>query len=77
MYSYYRSLSHKLYDIINEKWRGILSRGEASAPVYTAAVAKAAGRECDFIQLNYPPYSPDLAPSDYFLFGKMKSDLKP
>jgi len=26
--------------------------------------------------LNHPPYSPDLAPADYFLFQKVKSHLK-
>jgi transposase len=25
---------------------------------------------------DYPPYSPDLAPADYFLFQKVKSHLK-
>jgi histone-lysine N-methyltransferase SETMAR len=24
----------------------------------------------------YPPYSPDLAPSDFYLFGRLKSDLQ-
>jgi histone-lysine N-methyltransferase SETMAR len=26
--------------------------------------------------LNHPPYSPDLSPSDYFLFPKVKLQLK-
>jgi len=26
--------------------------------------------------LDYPPYSPDLAPADYFLFLKVESHLK-
>jgi hypothetical protein len=26
--------------------------------------------------LDHPPYSPDLAPADYFLFPKVKSHLK-
>jgi len=26
--------------------------------------------------LDHPPYSPDLAPADYFLFRKVKSHLK-
>jgi len=28
------------------------------------------------IVLDHPPYSPDLAPADYFLFRKVKSHLK-
>ena len=26
--------------------------------------------------LPHPPYSPDIAPSDIFLFGRLKSDLE-
>ena len=26
--------------------------------------------------LNHPPYSPDLAPSDYYLFGSLKNELR-
>ena len=29
-----------------------------------------------FEQLNHPPYSPDLAPSDYYLFRNLKSHLR-
>ena len=39
-------------------------------------VAQAAIRECKFEQLNHPPYSPDLAPSDYYLFRNLKSHLR-
>lgn len=28
------------------------------------------------IVLEHPPYSPDLAPGDFYLFPKIKSDLK-
>ena len=35
-------------------------------------VAQAAIRECKFQQLNHPPYSPDLAPSDYYMFWNLK-----
>ena len=39
-------------------------------------IAQAAIRECKFEQLNHPPYSPDLAPSDYYLFRNLKSHLR-
>jgi len=26
--------------------------------------------------LTHPPYSPDLSPSDFYLFGRLKSDLQ-
>ena len=38
-------------------------------------VAQRAIRECGFEQLNYPAYSPDLAPSDYYLFRNLKKHL--
>ena len=31
--------------------------------------------DCSFELVDHPPYSPDLAPSDYFLFPKMKQHL--
>ena len=39
-------------------------------------VARAAIRECKFKQLNLPPYSLDMAPSDYYLFRNLKSHLR-
>src|SRR5215470_16123851 len=42
----------------------------------TSAKAQAAIQQCGFQQLNHPPYSPDLAPSDYFLFRGMKKFLR-
>ena len=44
-----------------------------NAPAYKSRVAQATIRECKFEQLNHPPYSPDLAPSDYYLFRNLKS----
>jgi len=50
--AYFASPLHKLRDAIKEKRRGMLSRGvpllHDNAPVHTAAVAKAAGKECGF-----------------------------
>jgi len=46
------------------------------APVHTAAVAKAGVKECGFEEIEHPPYSPDLAPSGYHLFSKLKKDLR-
>jgi transposase len=30
----------------------------------------------DFHSLEHPPYSPDLAPTDYYLFPRLKKQLK-
>ena len=42
----------------------------------TSAKSQATIQQCGFQQLNHPPYSPDLAPSDYFLFRVMKKFLR-
>jgi hypothetical protein len=41
--------------------------------VHTSVAVKVAIQCCGFQELNHPPYSLDLAPSDYFLFSKLKS----
>jgi len=47
-----------------------------NAPSHKAAIVKKflANRYVDV--LHYPPYSPDLAPANYFLFPKFKFPLK-
>ena len=35
-----------------------------------------AATECGFEILPHPPYSPDIAPSDFYMFPKMKSYLR-
>ena len=47
-----------------------------NAPVHMSAKSLAAIQQCGFQQLNHPPYSPDLARSDYFLFRVMKKILR-
>ena len=44
--------------------------------MHKSRAAQAATHECKFEQLNHPPYSPDLAPSDYYLFRNLKSHLR-
>ena len=44
--------------------------------MHKSRVAQAAIRECKFEQLNHPPYSPDLARSDYYPFRNLKSHLR-
>jgi histone-lysine N-methyltransferase SETMAR len=43
-----------------------------NAPAHTSVAVQCCGLQ----ELNHPSYSPDLAPSDYFLFSKLKSDLR-
>ena len=69
---YYANVIKQLRVAIKEKRRGKLAAGvlllHDNAPVHKSRVAQAAIRECKFEQLNHPPYSPDLGPSDYYLF---------
>lgn len=78
--TYYASLLHKLRDSIRAKRRGKLTKGvrllHDNAPVHTAAVSQAAIRECGFQELEHPPYSPDMAPCDFYLFSNLKKDLR-
>ena len=66
--------------LFKKKRRGKLAAGvlllHDSAPVHKSRVAQTGIRKCKFEQLNHPPYSPDLAPSDYYLFRNLKSHLR-
>jgi [histone H3]-lysine36 N-dimethyltransferase SETMAR len=77
---YYANLLLKLREAINNERLGKLSKGvlilHDNAPVHKAHVAMAAFRDCGFEELPHPPYSPDLAPSDYYLFQHLKSHLR-
>ena len=46
-----------------------------NAPAHTSQVAMTAATECGFEILPHLPYSPDMAPSDFYLFPKLKSHL--
>ena len=65
---------------IKEKRRGKLSRKmlllHDNALVHTAAISLTVIKECGFQLLPHPPYSPDLAPSDFFLFQQLKKHLR-
>lgn len=47
-----------------------------NAPSHNAAIVKEFLAKKTVTVLHHPPYSPDLAPADYFLFPKLKSHLK-
>ena len=77
---YYSQLLIRLRDAIKQKRRGKVSQGviilQDNAPSHTAHVAKATMERCGFELLPHAPYSPDLAPSDYFLFPLLKEQLR-
>ena len=64
---------------IHEKRRGKLSKGillqQDNARVHTCKIAMDAIERNAYKQIPQPAYSPDLAPSDYFLFPNLKKDI--
>jgi histone-lysine N-methyltransferase SETMAR len=77
---YYSQLITRLHAAIKEKRRGKLTHGVVllhdNAPVHKAKVSQHAIHDCQFEELNHPPYSPDMAPSDYYLFSHLKKYLR-
>ena len=55
--------------------RGVLLQPDDARP-HVSPKTVATIRELVFECLPHPPYSPDLAPSDYWLFGDMKRPLR-
>jgi hypothetical protein len=47
-----------------------------NARVHTAKIIKERMKATNLILLPQPPYSPEVAPSDFFLFGYLKNQLK-
>jgi histone-lysine N-methyltransferase SETMAR len=77
---YYAGLLYKLKDAILEKrptkqHRGVLLQQD-NAAVHKCNKARAAAAECGFEIIEHPPYSPDLAPSDFYLFPNLKNNLR-
>jgi len=55
--------------------RGIIFHHD-NAPAHSCNATRTVLREFRWETLPHPPYSPDLAPSDFFLFPKLKETLK-
>lgn len=77
---YYVDVLKKLRTQVAKKRPGKLHRGilfhHDNAPAHSARITKEILREFRWELLPHPPYSPDLAPSDFFLFPKLKEHLK-
>ena len=75
--TYYASLPTQLRENIEIKRRGKLTKGvlfhQDNAPVHKFVIAMAAIHDYGFKLVEHPPYSPDLAPSDFHLFPKLKT----
>ena len=68
----FRSFVYKLQSF---KWRyfRLHSVPSYNAPSHTSLKAMAKLKQLRFELVAHPPYSPDLAPSDYYLFPNFKS----
>ena len=77
---YYSAELVKLREEVKKKRRGKISKGvlllQDNAPPHAAQVSVATARDCGFELLPHPPYSPDLAPSDFYLFPLLKESLR-
>ena len=69
-----------LRENIKQKRRGKISAGvlllHDNESAHMPRISRAAMRKCGFVELNHPPYSPDLARIDYFLFRNLKEFLR-
>ena len=77
---YYANFLDQLRTAIREKLRGKLSKGvlpqQENARVRTCKVAMDAVERNGYELIPHPAYSPDLAPSDFFLFPNLKKDIR-
>jgi len=67
-------------DILKEKRRGKFTKvvlfSHDNAPAHRTLATQKKLAYLGFQRLDHPPYSPDLAPSDYHLFPGPKKQLK-
>ena len=77
--AFYEGKLRQLHPEISRKRRGKLTKGDLlfqeNAPAHTSQFAMTAATECGFDMLPEPPYSPDMAPSGFYLFPKLKFHL--
>ena len=76
---YYAELLRELRQAIKSQRPGKLTKGvllhQGNAPAHKSLVAMSAAHDCGFELIDHLPYSPDLAPLDYFLFPNLKKNL--
>ena len=77
---YYANLLDQLRIAIHEKRRDKLSKGvllqQDNSRVHTCKVAMDAVERNRYDLIQHPAFSPDLAPSNFFLFPNLKKDIR-
>jgi len=75
----YCAILTKLHVAIHRKWPGLLTKGmlllHDNAHPHSANQTTATLRSFKWEVFQHPPYSPDLAPSEFHLFGTLKQHL--
>ena len=78
--NYYQEVLRKLHTTLVKKCPGKLHHRilfhHDNAPAHSSKVSRAVLWGFHWELLSHPPYSPDLAPSDFFLFPKLKEQIK-
>lgn len=78
--AFYATVLARLHQALLSKRKGKLHKPilllQDNAPAHRSQVATDAATQNRFQILPHPPYSPDLAPSDYHLFRHMKKALR-
>lgn len=72
---YYVDLLEKVHQKIPKGKKTKVIFLDDNCPAHTAKITQAKIKEMKWTKLVHPPYSPDLAPSDYYLFRNMKKEL--
>ena len=74
------SVIEQLHSVIVEKGRDKVSQEvlllHDNTPTDKWKIVQAAIRQAGFIEWNHWAYSPDIAPSDYYLFSNLKKFLR-
>ena len=71
--SYYAPVIERLHSVVLEKRPGkAMLLLHVNASVHKCNIVQTAIRKDGFVELNHPAYSPDIAPSDYYLFSNLK-----
>jgi histone-lysine N-methyltransferase SETMAR len=77
---YYASLLDRLNEEIKTKRKHLLKKKvlfhHDNAPAHSSNIVQAKLHDLGYELLLHPPYSPDLAPCDYFLFLNLKTWLQ-
>ena len=78
---YYVKVLKRLRDAVRKKRLRFWSNGEwllhhDNAPAHSSNLVQQFLAKHQIIQLRQPPYSPDIAPCDFWMFRKLKMTLK-